>query len=216
MPGSLDESRSRSCHHSLLTPSAPCGASPRAQARSRTWGPPGQQAIPRFAVGTTKASPEFKAAAGSANWNGTPGFGVVLTNEAGAGSWPIAGATFILMHKQPKDPAAATEALRFFAWAYAKGDKMAEDLDYVPMPDNVVNAIQKLWAAQIKDGLLRVGKIARHSLEHRRQVRRAGSGCLDRIVRCSLSQWRRLLGCHIGCSRLSGRHSRRDLGSFLR
>jgi phosphate transport system substrate-binding protein len=93
----------------------------------------------------------FMAAAASANWEGTPGFAVILTNEAGADSWPIAGATFILMHKQPQDPAAATEALKFFAWAYAKGSKMAEDLDYVPMPAPVVGAIQKVWSTQVKD-----------------------------------------------------------------
>jgi len=93
----------------------------------------------------------FMAAAAAADWEGTPGFGVVLTNESGAGAWPLAGATFILIHKQPKDAAAATDALKFFAWAYAKGDKMALDLDYVPMPDKVVNAIQKVWATQIKD-----------------------------------------------------------------
>jgi phosphate transport system substrate-binding protein len=93
----------------------------------------------------------FMAAAASANWEGTPGFGVVLTNEAGAAAWPLAGATFILIHKQPKDSAAATDALKFFAWAYAKGDKQALDLDYVPMPDKVVNAVQKVWATQIKD-----------------------------------------------------------------
>ena len=93
----------------------------------------------------------FMAAAGNADWEGTPGFGVVLTNEPGATSWPLAGATFILMQKQPQDPAAAREALKFFDWAYAKGDKMAEDLDYVPMPDKVVGAIKKSWSAQIKD-----------------------------------------------------------------
>ncbi|HEY3149557.1 MAG TPA: phosphate ABC transporter substrate-binding protein PstS [Dongiaceae bacterium] len=93
----------------------------------------------------------FTAAAANADWMGTPGFGVILTNEAGAGSWPIAGATFILLHKQPQDPAAASEALKFFAWAYAKGDKMAQDLDYVPMPDKVVAAIQKVWATEVKD-----------------------------------------------------------------
>ena len=93
----------------------------------------------------------FKAAAASADWGGTPGFGVILTNQAGPTSWPLAGATFILMHKQPKDTAAAAEALKFFAWAYAKGDKMAEELDYVPMPDTVVGAIEKAWAQQIKD-----------------------------------------------------------------
>ncbi len=101
------------------------------------------------AVDPTAAS--FTAAAGSADWVGTPGIAVILTNEAGAGSWPIAGATFILMHKQPQDPAAAAEALKFFAWAYTKGDRMAEELDYVPMPDNVVTAIQKVWASEIKD-----------------------------------------------------------------
>jgi len=93
----------------------------------------------------------FQAAAASADWNGTPGFGVILTNEAGANSWPISGATFILIHKQPQDPVAAGEALKFFAWAYAKGGKMAEDLDYVPLPAKVVAAIQKVWASDIKD-----------------------------------------------------------------
>ena len=55
------------------------------------------------------------------------------------------------MHKQPTDPDAAREALKFFAWAYAKGGKMAEDLGYVPMPPNVVSAVEKLWASEIKD-----------------------------------------------------------------
>jgi phosphate transport system substrate-binding protein len=93
----------------------------------------------------------FQAAAASADWEKTEGFYVVLTDEPGPESWPIAGATFILIHKQPQDPAAAAEALKFFSWAYTKGDKMAEDLDYVPMPDNVVRAIQKVWAEQVKD-----------------------------------------------------------------
>jgi len=93
----------------------------------------------------------FMAAAAAADWQGTPGFAVVLTDEPGAGSWPIAGATFILMHKQPQDPAAAAEALRFFTWAYAKGDKMAEELDYVPMPDKVVDSVKKVWSSQVKD-----------------------------------------------------------------
>ena len=96
-------------------------------------------------------SESFTAAAGNADWAGTPGFGVILTDQAGAAAWPIAGATFILIHKQPQDPAAATEALKFFAWAYAKGDKMAQELDYVPMPDKVVQAIEKVWGTEIKD-----------------------------------------------------------------
>lgn len=93
----------------------------------------------------------FKAAAAGANWEGTPGFGVLLTNQPGAGTWPIAGATFILMYKQPSDPAAAAEALKFFSWAYEKGGKMAEELDYVPMPASVVASIKKVWSGQIKD-----------------------------------------------------------------
>ncbi|MET0668597.1 MAG: phosphate ABC transporter substrate-binding protein PstS [Xanthobacteraceae bacterium] len=93
----------------------------------------------------------FMAAAANANWEGTPGFGVVLTNEAGAASWPLAGATFILLHKQPTKPADVAEALKFFAWAYSKGDQMALDLDYVPMPDKTVSAIQNVWASEVKD-----------------------------------------------------------------
>jgi len=99
----------------------------------------------------TPTSEAFQDAAASADWTGTPGFAVILTDQPGAGSWPIAGATFILIHKQPQDPKAAAEALRFFAWAYAHGSKMAEDLDYVPMPAKVVSAVQQVWAAQIKD-----------------------------------------------------------------
>jgi len=103
----------------------------------------------RKAVAPTIES--FGAAAANANWEGTLGFGVILTNEAGAASWPIAGATFILIHKQPGDAAAAGAALKFFNWAYAKGGQMAQELDYVPMPPRVVSAVQRLWAGQIKD-----------------------------------------------------------------
>ena len=80
-----------------------------------------------------------------------PGYGVILANQPGAGSWPMTAATFILIPKQPTDPAAAAEALKFFAWAYAKGDKMAEELDYVPMPKAVIEQVEKLWASDIKD-----------------------------------------------------------------
>jgi len=93
----------------------------------------------------------FQAAAANADWSSVPGYGVILANQPGAGSWPMTAATFILIHKLPQDPAAATEALKFFAWAYAKGDKMAEELDYVPMPKKVVDDIEKMWATEIKD-----------------------------------------------------------------
>ena len=92
----------------------------------------------------------FQAAAANADWEKSDHYYVILTNQAGAESWPIAGATFILIHTQPQDPAAAAEALKFFAWAYKSGSKMAEDLDYVPMPDKVVASIQKMWNADIK------------------------------------------------------------------
>jgi phosphate transport system substrate-binding protein len=77
---------------------------------------------------------------------------VILANQPGATSWPMTAATFILIPKQPQDPAAATEALKFFAWAYSKGAKMAEELDYVPMPSKVVSEIEAMWSKEIKDG----------------------------------------------------------------
>jgi phosphate transport system substrate-binding protein len=101
---------------------------------------------------TVAATPEaIQASAANADWAGTPGFYVLLTDQPGAASWPIAGATFILFHKQVQDGNAAHEALKFFDWAYANGGKMAQDLDYVPMPAPVVGAIKKLWASEIKD-----------------------------------------------------------------
>lgn len=98
----------------------------------------------------TPNAESFMAAAAGADWAGSDGFHVILTNAPGARSWPIAGATFILMHKQPKNVAASEQALKFFSWAYAKGNKMATDLDYVPMPDSVVQLVKKSWADNIK------------------------------------------------------------------
>jgi len=96
-------------------------------------------------------SDAFQAAAANADWSSVPGYGVILANQPGATSWPMTAATFILVPKQPPDPAAATEALEFFAWAYTKGGKMAEELDYVPMPQKVVGSIQAMWAKYITD-----------------------------------------------------------------
>jgi phosphate transport system substrate-binding protein len=93
----------------------------------------------------------FQAAAASADWKSQPGFGVILANQPGDTTWPMTAATWILIHKKPQDPTAAGEALKFFAWAFAKGGKMAEELDYVPMPANVVKGIEATWAAEIKD-----------------------------------------------------------------
>jgi phosphate transport system substrate-binding protein len=93
----------------------------------------------------------FQAAAANADWNSVPGYGVILANQPGATSWPMTAATFILIPKQPPDPAAATEALKFFAWAYGKGGKMAEELDYVPMPQKVVSEIEAMWGKSVTD-----------------------------------------------------------------
>jgi len=93
----------------------------------------------------------FKAAAAGADWKGTPGFAVVLTDQPGKDSWPITGATFILMHKKQDKPTQGVETLKFFDWAYGNGDKMADDLDYVPMPAEVKNVIRASWK-QITDG----------------------------------------------------------------
>ncbi|WP_259373481.1 phosphate ABC transporter substrate-binding protein PstS [Aquincola tertiaricarbonis] len=89
----------------------------------------------------------FKAAAAGADWSKT--FYQVLTEQPGKDSWPITGATFILMHKNQDKPAQGTAALKFFDWAYAQGDKTAAELDYVPLPDSVKALVRKQWA-QIK------------------------------------------------------------------
>lgn len=91
----------------------------------------------------------FKAAAAGAEWSKS--FYQVLTEQQGKESWPITGATFILMHKAQDKPANASNALKFFEWAYASGDKMASDLEYVPLPDAVKALVRKQWA-EIKDG----------------------------------------------------------------
>jgi phosphate transport system substrate-binding protein len=97
------------------------------------------------------AAPQaIMAAAAGADWAHAPGFYMILTDSPGAASWPIAGATFILIPKQPNDPAAAQEALKFFDWAYKNGSQMASELDYVPMPANVVGLIRKTWAESVK------------------------------------------------------------------
>jgi phosphate transport system substrate-binding protein len=96
-------------------------------------------------------SEAFQAAAANANWKSQPGFGVILANQVGDASWPMTAATWILVYKKPADPAATAEALKFFAWSYGKGGKSAEELDYVPMPANVVKDVEGMWASEIKD-----------------------------------------------------------------
>lgn len=93
----------------------------------------------------------FKAAAANADWSKTPGFSIVLTDQAGKASWPMTGASFILMHKAQADAAKGKEVLKFFDWAYKNGGGMATELEYVAMPANVVKLVQDAWKAQLKD-----------------------------------------------------------------
>ncbi|MFT5590168.1 MAG: phosphate transport system substrate-binding protein [Bradyrhizobium sp.] len=93
----------------------------------------------------------FKAAAAGAEWAKTPGFAVLLTNQAGKASWPITGASFILMYKSQADGAKGAEVLKFFDWAYKNGGEMATELDYVAMPAAVVKLVEESWKAQLKD-----------------------------------------------------------------
>jgi phosphate transport system substrate-binding protein len=97
-------------------------------------------------------SPEsrtFQSAAANADWSKAQDFNLLLTNQPGKDSWPITGATFILMHKQQGKPEVAREAINFFDWCYRNGGKMAEELDYVPMPESVVKMVEQSWQ-QIK------------------------------------------------------------------
>lgn len=91
----------------------------------------------------------FSAAAANADWNSVPGYGVILGNQPGAESWPITAATWIVLYKNPDDVAASAEALKFFDWAYKNGDDLATELDYVPMPDNVVKSVEETWAKEV-------------------------------------------------------------------
>jgi len=94
-------------------------------------------------------SDSFQAAAAGADWKGTPGFRVLLTNQPGAKSWPITGATFILVYKKQDKPETAQQVLKFFDWSYHHGSKLAEELDYVPMPASVVKLVEETWKKDI-------------------------------------------------------------------
>jgi len=93
----------------------------------------------------------FKAAAASADWAKAPGFAVVLTDQPGKASWPITGASYILVHKSQADGVKGKEVLKFFDWAYKNGAAAAADLDYVPMPGAVTKLVQDAWKTSLKD-----------------------------------------------------------------
>ena len=93
----------------------------------------------------------FKAAAASAEWAKTPGFAIVLTDQAGKASWPITGVSYILMHKSQADGAKGKEVLKFFDYSFKNGDAAATELDYVPLPDTVTKLVSDAWKANLKD-----------------------------------------------------------------
>jgi len=97
------------------------------------------------------SSETFQAAAANADWTHAEGFYMVLTDQPGTKSWPITGASFILVYKRQEKPDTAAAVLKFFDWAYRHGGKMAEGLDYVPMPDSVVKLVESTWQKEIKD-----------------------------------------------------------------
>jgi len=92
----------------------------------------------------------FQAAAANADWTHAPSYYLILTDQAGAKSWPITGASFILIYATPPDPAAAGEALKFFNWAYKNGAPMAQELDYVPLPESLIKQVRNTWKTEIK------------------------------------------------------------------
>jgi phosphate transport system substrate-binding protein len=93
----------------------------------------------------------FQAAAADADWKSAPGFHQILTDQPGRNAWPISGASFILMQKTQDKPHSAVEVLKFFDWAFRQGRTMAADLDYVPLPDNLIALIEASWKSQIRD-----------------------------------------------------------------
>lgn len=98
------------------------------------------------------AAPAFAAAAASANWLRSPGNYILLLNQPSPAAWPITGATFILVYRQQQDAARGEQVLKFFDWAYHKGDAMAASLDYVPLPMNIKNLLEKQWAKSVTAG----------------------------------------------------------------
>jgi phosphate transport system substrate-binding protein len=106
--------------------------------------------INKAAKAVAPSAESFQAAASNADWQHADGYYLILTDQAGAKSWPITGASFILVYAEPPDAAATAEALKFFAWAYKSGAAMASELDYVPLPATLTAQVQSTWKAQIK------------------------------------------------------------------
>jgi phosphate transport system substrate-binding protein len=94
----------------------------------------------------------FQTAAANADWSKADSYYLILTDQPGAKSWPITGASFILVYRQPADGAPVAEALKFFEWAYKDGGAMASELDYVPLPASLISQVKKTWRTEISVG----------------------------------------------------------------
>ena len=91
-------------------------------------------------------------ASSAADWANADSYYLILTDQPGAKNWPITGASFILVYKQPGDAASVNEALKFFAWAYTDGATMAAELDYVPLPAPLIAQVKRTWSSEITSG----------------------------------------------------------------
>ncbi len=98
----------------------------------------------------TPSAESFQAAAANGDWTHAPGYYLILTDQAGATSWPITGASFILVYSTPPDAKATGDALKFFDWAYKSGGKMAAELDYVPLPEALIKQVRATWKSEVK------------------------------------------------------------------
>ncbi|MGH8140183.1 MAG: phosphate ABC transporter substrate-binding protein PstS [Steroidobacteraceae bacterium] len=106
--------------------------------------------INRGGKAVSPSAATFQAAAANADWSHAPGYYLILTDQPGAASWPISGASFILVYGNPPNPGQTGEALKFFDWAYRSGGKMASELDYVPLPDSLIRQVRATWKSDIK------------------------------------------------------------------
>ena len=108
------------------------------------------QLVIKDGMAVAPSAESFQAAASSADWAHATAYYLILTDQSGAKTWPITGASFILLYGVPRDVAATTEALKFFNWAYKSGSQMAAELDYVPLPESLIKQVRATWKAEIK------------------------------------------------------------------
>jgi len=108
------------------------------------------QLVNKAGKAVSPSADTFQAAASNADWTHAQAYYLILTDQAGAKSWPITGASFILVYAQPQDAAATGEALKFFSWAYKNGTQMAAELDYVPLPEALIKQVRATWKSEIK------------------------------------------------------------------